>query len=280
MVGQDRDSAFARTLVSCLRIVFLAAICASASWTAATPSASAEPVTREMERAEALATEAKAYFKGKLYEQAAAKFLEAFAVARRPALVFNAARAYEEGKKPRRAVAIFEMYAGLTESSTAGKADAKRRIAALKKSIAAAEGAQTRKQKLASKPPPSPIKVAPTTVKAPAPPEPDFPLWRTAAGGVLTAFALGAWLNANSLSTEMASQDVRNQTDMARYLSLADDARLWQGIAIGSAIAGVSLLAWGQADYWWLQRRDKTSALRVLPTIRRDGIAWSIQGSF
>jgi len=269
---------------------------------AASPSDAAKRDAGKLEDAEALAIEAKAYFKGKLFEKAAEKFMKAFAISHKPALAFNAARAHEEGKKPRQAIAIFQMYAGLRDSSRAGKRDARRRIKALKKIVkaqdeaakkaaaakaaadkVAADNAAAARAKAAAAGggagPDKGMQGAGGVVSKPAP-APEFPIWRTAGGGALTVFALVAWLNANSLSTEMPEEDVTDQASMARYLELADDARLWQGVAIGSAIVGVGVLAWGQLDYWWLQRGDSDSALRVLPTVHRDGIGWSIRGSF
>ncbi len=89
-----------------------------------------EPTEAELGRAEALATEARMFFKSKLYKDAAIQFMEAFALSRRPALVYNAARAYEEGGMLDKSVALFGHYERLPDVDEDGrKAAAKRRLA-------------------------------------------------------------------------------------------------------------------------------------------------------
>ena len=285
------------------RLARVAAIGVLLASTGLARQAVAAPSARELERAEALATEAKAYFKGKLFEQAAAKFLEAFAVARRPALVFNAARAYEEAQKPKRAVAIFQMYADLPESSPQGRADAKVRIATLNKGIAAAEAAATKAADADTRLPgngeagdgdkrPGGKTVSSRAVggkaagahTTTAPRKRPYPVWRSTAGSALTVFAIGAWLNARSLASEMPFDEVVDDETKARYLELGDDARLWQGLAIGSAMVGVGLIAWGQAEYWLFQPatpdKAKRSASSLAPLLLSDGVGWSFRAEF
>ena len=79
-------------------------------------------------RAGALATEAKLLFQQKVYDQAAERFMEAYTLVRRPALLFNAARAYEEGGLLAKAVALFKAYVNLADAPADGKADATSRV--------------------------------------------------------------------------------------------------------------------------------------------------------
>ena len=241
------------------------------------------PDAAELERAEGLATEAKAYFKGKLFEQAATKFLQAFGVARRPALVFNAARAYEEAKKPRRAVAIFQMYADLPDCSAEGKVDALARIKVLQGAIDANDAEAAKAAALDKRASGGATKKPPVVpIKEPAAPERTFPLWRTVAGGGLTLLAAGAWLNALSLADQMPFEEVVDDASRERYLELADDARMWQVIAISGAIVGVGIIAWGQVDYWLLQPAPtaRRSAFSLLPAPRRDGMGFALHYAF
>lgn len=93
----------------------------------------------DIARAEAKALEAKFAFKAGKFETAAKLFLEAFAISRRPALIFNAARAWEEAGRLGEAKVAFEQYLELPDVSAAGKKDARARIAALEGRIAAAD---------------------------------------------------------------------------------------------------------------------------------------------
>lgn len=79
-------------------------------------------------RAGALATEAKLLFQQKVYDQAAERFMEAYTLVKRPALLFNAARAYEEGGLLAKAVALFKAYVALGDAPADGKTDAAARI--------------------------------------------------------------------------------------------------------------------------------------------------------
>ena len=82
----------------------------------------------EIKQAEAKALEAKAYFKRGLYVEAAEIFMQAYAIAHAPDAVYNAARAYEEAKEFKRAVALFEMYLSVPGVSENGKRDARAHI--------------------------------------------------------------------------------------------------------------------------------------------------------
>jgi len=86
--------------------------------------------------------DAKFRFKAGKPEEAARLFLEAFALTRKPALLYNAARAYEEAGKPAEAKVAFEQYLGLPDVTSAGRADAKKHIAALVAKLAATKKAE------------------------------------------------------------------------------------------------------------------------------------------
>ena len=90
----------------------------------------AEPRADDVERAEAKAIEAKAFFKGGLYPQAANSYMQGFAISHNSATLYNAARAYEEGKLYAEAIALFEQYLQLADVPPDGKRDARDRIAA------------------------------------------------------------------------------------------------------------------------------------------------------
>jgi tetratricopeptide (TPR) repeat protein len=110
--------------------------------------ADAPPDEAELRKAEALATEAKVFFKAKLYDKAAGRFMEAYAISRRPSLMYNAARAYEEGRNLREAHALFQEYRKLPDVGEDGRKDADARIARLEADMQAADAeARAREEK-------------------------------------------------------------------------------------------------------------------------------------
>ena len=87
-------------------------------------------------KAEATAMQAKIEFKSGAYDKAARLFLEAFAISRAPALMYNAARAYQKADLPVRASVVFEQYLELPGLSDKGRAEANKHLQSLRKIIA------------------------------------------------------------------------------------------------------------------------------------------------
>ncbi len=275
--------------------------------------AHAQPTPRDLERAEALATEAKAYFKGKLYKQAATGFMEAYAIARKPPMVFNAARAYEEAREPRRALALFQMYLTLADVSDEGRADAGTRITDLEAVVAAAERASAQADREAAaadraatkgqeadgakaSPPADPRKDK--NGAAVLPPKNDaqgterkqplavaakpFPLWRSVAAGSLLLFGAAAWVNARRVGAEMTLDDVVDEASLAAYQDMRGEARVWQGVAVGSAVVGLGVGAWAAWD-WFLgppPAAPAAPAWRLLPQTDGRTLGWALSGRF
>lgn len=105
---------------------------------AAAPAQPANAADR-LRRAEAMATEAKALFKNQVYDDAARLFMEAYAVSKRAPLVYNAARAYEEAGRLKRAESLFLLYKTLPDADPAGLRDAAEHLAAVRRRIEAGE---------------------------------------------------------------------------------------------------------------------------------------------
>lgn len=93
------------------------------------PLAAAEPSQTDMERAEAKAIEAKAFFQSGLFARAADGFMQAYAISKKPEMMFNAARAYEEAAMPAEAIALFEQYGKLADATDGGRKDAREHTA-------------------------------------------------------------------------------------------------------------------------------------------------------
>ena len=121
----------------------LALVCTFALATAATEAAAL--TADEAAKAEAKALGAKFKFKAGKHEEAAELFLEAYALSRKPALLYNAARAFEEAGKLSEAKAAFEQYLGIPNLPAAGRKDARGHIDKLNKRLAARK-AQDAKQ--------------------------------------------------------------------------------------------------------------------------------------
>lgn len=110
---------------------------------------SAEAVN--LRKAEALATEAKFMFQQKLYAEAAEKFFEAYTLAKRGTLIFNAARAHEEAKNYAKSIAYFRAYLGQPDVTPDGKKDAEARIARMEAELKAQRDAQEARDREAAR---------------------------------------------------------------------------------------------------------------------------------
>ncbi len=110
----------------------------------------AEPRADDTERAEAKAIEAKAFFQGGLYPQAANSYMQGFAISHNPATLYNAARAYEEGNLYAEAIALFEQYLKQPGIPPDGLRDAKNRIVTDRKQLRSVEKAAGKKPVIAA----------------------------------------------------------------------------------------------------------------------------------
>lgn len=275
-------------------------VCALWAGSHAAP-ALAEPNDADLRKAEALATEAKVFFRSRLFKEAAQQFMEAFALSQRPALVYNAARAYEEGGYHQKAVALFNHYARLPDVDQAGReaalkrrdklqavidartaaneraaqeearkskaaqeAAARERAAAeARKAAEARQAEEKRKREKAA--------AAAAAAAARQRAQPTFPVWRMSGAGAALVLGLGCYLNALSLANEMPSEEVKTNADRERYLELESDARLWRGLAVGAAVIGVGVAGWAAWDTWLAAPEPAPAARAALvPTWQGD----------
>lgn len=214
-------------------------------------------------RAEAIATEAKMLFQQKLFETAAERFMEAYTLVRRPTLIYNAARAYEQAGKSQKALAMFRAYRDLAEVQADGKADADLHIhrleADLKAQEAAAKSQEAEEQRARHARLPEPAEVEPPVetppahaeVPAPAvPPKPAIPLWPagTAVGLAVVSGALFVLAkDQESQARDIESAGFRTPAHKADYLDHASNAKgLQAGAIVGAALTAGALgwLAW------------------------------------
>ncbi len=219
----------------------------------------------ERARAEAKAMEAKIEFKSGNHAKAAQLFLEAFAISRAPALMYNAARAYQKGAMPAKAIIVFEQYLDLQGLSAAGRAEAKGHIETLKKQVAAGKAAPKEEPKPEPKVEPKPEpKVEPKPEpKGEAKPQPVVPppgvvqpapadergkwvTWGLLGGGGLL-FLIGTATMSGAASDLEAANNMDFGSDNAKqtYNKQADSAKARHSAGIFFTLAGLGLGGWG-----------------------------------
>ncbi|MEY3012985.1 MAG: hypothetical protein RIT45_1720 [Pseudomonadota bacterium] len=252
-----------------LRAIFAVLLAAAMLLPSAPRVAVAAPDPAAIAAAEAKATEAKAFFKAGLFPRAAERFMEAYALSKRPALVYNAARAYEEGQLRAEAIALFKLYEGLKDASGEGRKEARERRERLESELA----------KIAGKDKPVGDADKPTPTPTPTPTPDSTPPWRTPT--VIGGLALGAaaaigggvllGLAASDQSTLDADLDRRDASgkivgvdyDTYRDRQIAiDDRRRLGGISLG---VGGALLA-GSAVLWFFTREPATETVTWVPS--------------
>ncbi len=226
----------------------------------------------DLAKAEALALQAKFKFKAGEFAAAAELYITAFTLGRAPALLFNAARAYEEGLRYREAKAAFEQFLSLAGSGESARDDAKARIEALQATITA-EGAtqptqpaqptqpveRTQPAQPGQAPPQAPAKAAtgaepaaaaktPTlSARAPSPEAPSKLLtWPLVGGGSLVALIALATMSGAAARAEAANaMDFKDPDAKVRYNTEFDAAE--RGVAGGAVFLtiGLGLAGWG-----------------------------------
>jgi hypothetical protein len=242
-----------RRLVSVLLVLL---VMPSLSLSASAVSAQ-EATGTQLDRATAKATAGKAFFKDGLYKKAADEYMEAYAISKRPALMYNAARAYEEGQMAAEAVAVFKMYEELETATSQGRDDARDRRVALQRELDSVDGT------VAAKPP-----------------------WRRTVGwgGVVVggvALAVGGWLWM-AASTDQSALDAKtNQFDgngqivgvqYSAYSPQQKDINGQRRIGVWATVTGVAL---GLTGAWLVWRKpSEQSAWTILTGPRGGAVTW------
>ena len=241
--------------------------------------------------------EAKAYFTQGLFEEAAMAFMEAFAISRAPDMMYNAARAYQEAKRPEKARALFKTYVGLDGVSDLGRQDAQRRIAVLEEQLAKESGPAepVSPGEGAAKDPPvqlaDPVtqslsgsgaaKAAGGGVVLHGPAsgrersDVDALGWSVlAGGGALMAVAGLVYLGAYSTAKDANALEIDSAQDARDYNDAFDKAEQMRNVSVGLVAAGAGLAAWG-AWRLWLRPGDRQekSAFWLAPSLNGQGLA-------
>lgn len=275
------------------QLVALLACLTLASAAAPTAARAAEPRADDLERAEAKALEAKAFFKSQLYPQAAASYMQAYAISHKPATLFNAARSYEEAGLHAEAIALFEQYRQLPDVPADGRKDADERIARSRVAIQQRKTAPPATP-TAPTPPPASATAAPgasapasdppegpetgsatpegaapaSTVTSPAPAATALPAdppskalsWGLFAGGdVIVLLGILAYSGAVSSVTNANNMDFSQLGAEASYKSAISTARGTRNFSIGTMIVGAGLAGWGAWRLWGTSSSSTTS---------------------
>lgn len=242
MPSRSRDRGVRRRVTTVLLLLSLAPTLASARQPAA-PTAAED----RLRQAEAMATEAKALFQNKVYVDAARLFLEAFAISKRATLVYNAARAYEEAGRLKRAESLFMLYRSLPDADAAGRSDAEAHLQEVRRRIAAGEGSDEPDpaDPVAPAPPSQPTEPAPQpppTVQQPTrTPLSGWRFWAGVGGGALAA---GLYGGALYLASGLDLGAVRDDASRKDYAATRDRAVFLRWAAVGVGVAAAGMMAW------------------------------------
>ena len=270
----------------------------------------AEPRGDDTERAEAKVVEAKAFFKGALYPQAAASYLQAFAISHKPATLFNAARAYEEAKHFPEAIALFNQYLLLPDTPADGKREANERIAHDRAQLAAIADAEAarhsaeavapmtetkppEKQKTAkaeeAKPMPveaTPAGIAPVVEVVPQPRQRSWVDWTLFVGGdALVAIGLLGYAGAVNAVTQANVMDFSLPGAEASYKKTVADARTTRTSSAVIGVIGAGLASWGAWRLWGpvaakSPDNNQKTASWLVPAVGADGAGVTWAGRF
>ncbi|MFZ4580096.1 MAG: hypothetical protein ACOYOB_17055 [Myxococcota bacterium] len=238
--------------LTCLVLLLQTAGVAYAAPASGTPAAA-------VAEAEAFATRAKELFKARDFQRSAKMFMQAYALSHEPALVYNAARAYEEAGMAGDAASLFRLYISLTDDAD-GILEARERVKRLEGKTPTPAGT-----------PATALPSEPTQVTASAlePTPPNWPLWAVAGGAGVTVTAGVVLLFVGKTGTDDANARLTN--DRKAYNDAFDTAQAqwWSGAGLTGLGVGLS----GLATWMWL--RDGSSAVVVLPAT--DGLKVAYQ---
>ena len=188
--------------------------------------------------AEQYAARAVERFKAKDFEAAAKLFMQAYARDPKAALVFNAARAYEEAGKSGDAASLFRLYITISQDAD-GIVDARTRLKKLE-GPRAPPGAPV---PAVTSVPAIALAAAPTAHESAAEPAPLR--WSvTIAAGAAVAGGVALFLVARNASLAANDLKLRNPADVQTYNDRFDHAESLQGWAVATTAVGAGLAAW------------------------------------
>lgn len=245
-----------------------------------------------VEHANRLAKKAKADFAERHFEDAAAGFIEAFALSKEPSLLFNAARAHQESGRFVEARAEFRLYRAQPKVDQEGMAAADARIAECDRELAKIESAKV---------PPPPVVVPDDglggvqfsieVTKATDDQVEGFAfkpkkLISVQSGVAVALLGIGAGLmiHSASRSAEANTLPLKTAAQKAAYHSEFSSVHLEWGVGITTCVIGAGVAYWAvwrAVSFGGSASSSKaTTATSLIPTVNNDGFGLAFSSSF
>ena len=243
-------------------------VCIVAFAHVATPALAAPPPPA-IDQAESIAQTAARRFKERQFVIAGELFLRAYGLTPRPALLFNAARSYEEAGDNAKALELFRDYAKIADDA-GGRADAQVRIGLLEKAApktASAPQPVEPPSKPELHPAAAPLvssPIAPNVVRPNVVVQSVSSPSRTPAVVVLTGgavmslagvgFLLASVVSTNGLESDLAKRDAGGHIIGLRQSELsARNDTIARDKTLGAVLGGMGVAAVGVGAYLWLR---------------------------
>ncbi|MCX6781378.1 MAG: hypothetical protein NT003_04695 [Candidatus Magasanikbacteria bacterium] len=265
-----------------------------------------KPTVQDMKRSEQLKVQAKELFYKNEFEAASVAFFEAYKLSRRPALLFNAARAKEQARMFADAKKLFETYKLLPDATAQGSKEADEHLALIEQQLAPLPQLMPplptilKTQETVPKPKIVPLKpehassgvvvepsVAPTTTVEynPALAGTDgfranrLLTWQS--GTAVAALAVGgAMMIIGMYGSRTANQiAITNQDDILKYKSKYGSAQVewYTGLGLGAVGLGMGIWAGWEAAHPAQQKWPT----HVVPTVDgQGGFGAAVTGNF
>jgi tetratricopeptide (TPR) repeat protein len=221
------------------------------------PSVVCAQSARDVLRAKEIAASAKMDFDAGRFDAAAEKFHEAYVLSRKPATLFNAARAKQEAKKFADARDLFQIYKTLPKIGLDGYQEAEKRIAQCETELEKIEAAKAGPPPIVGELPKDPtptggveVSVEATKVTDDGPTtsivfEPRKLLsWQSGAAIALVGTGIGFMVSGASESSEANKLPTSTDAEQRTYQDAFSSARAQWRIGLGLSVAGASVAVW------------------------------------
>ncbi len=240
------------------------------------PSVVCAQSARDVLRAKEIAASAKLDFDAGRFDAAAEKFHEAYVLSRKPATLFNAARAKQEAKKFADARDLFQIYKTLPKIGLDGYQEAEKRIAQCEAELEKIEAAKAGPPPIVGELPKDPtptggveVSVEVTKVTDDGPTtsivfEPRKLLsWQSGAAIALVGTGIGLMVSGAGESSEANKLPTSTDAEQRTYQDAFSSARAQWRIGLGLSVAGAGVAVWSVVRA--IDFDPKRSAL-LLPT--------------
>lgn len=241
--------------------------------------------------AEGKALEAKSLHKDGKYEEAAARFAEAYGLSNKPDMLFNAARMYQMGGKYDKAQALFKQYLKVSKDEE-GKAQAEAHLMAIETALV--------EQKKAEKPMPAgpaPESVTPkpridtpagpettVSVERPAPDTNRWITWTSLGAGAALGIASGIQLwRAEGIISDAKNMNLAPDGSEKTFTAKGEEASDLRTTSMLLGGVGVALVGYG-AYRFFTEPTATESDLVVAPMAGKNGnntvVGLAVGGTF